>query len=384
VKIYAGEEDTDTGVELLKAIKSVFKDKRADWLSTKDIIEALVTFEDGPWASWFEDSLKHDKLRTAGSRLARQLKRYRSDGVEHSKTRVGDETAWGYTRDCFKRAWERYLGAPTHPPGKHGTDGTDGTDGTQPDVTMEKPCSMQTAPTWNVPSTPVLDGTQKHLGKTPDVPSVPSVPCDQNGEENAVFSESGSPDFGAMSDAEFDTWFNKTKTVYPGDWLRFRNEAEFHEFFDSKRALPITCCGLSDSPDSAEILAHDPIKVDLNCDSKLTGDCAFYYHPKTGSARCDCCQEAEYWAQYFDVENGFPFGDWQATTEERRAQWEAEAERRCQASQRWAKSPEGQAWLEKSNLQFAERLKAKAREQGWTREKLYAEAEAYGLIPKAA
>ena len=173
--------------------------------------------------------------------------------------------------------------------------------------------------------------------------------------------------------------FKASKTIYPGGGLRFRNEAEFNEFFEGKRA---TCCGLSDSAASAEILAYDPIKVDLSCDSKLTGDCAFYYDPENGWARCACCQDAEHWAQYFEVENGLPFGDWQATTEERKAEWEAEAERIRQVSERWAKSPEGQTWLESKNLQCVERLKAKARDQGWTQEKLYAEAEAYGLIPK--
>jgi hypothetical protein len=174
IKLYGGEEDTDIGVRLLAAIKVIFDEKKAEKLPTKEILTGLVAMEDGPWASWFEDALTHDKLKTAGSKLHRLLKRYRGDGIEHCKIRVGDETAWGYTRRCFGKAWERYLDASRPSPGKHGTDGTDGT---RPGFTRENSCSNLIEPTWNiVPSLPVQDGTRIHEGKTPNVPSVPCVP----------------------------------------------------------------------------------------------------------------------------------------------------------------------------------------------------------------
>jgi hypothetical protein len=43
----------------------------------------------------------------------------------------------------------------------------------------------------------------------------------------------------------------------------------------------------------------------------------FYYHRALHIARCRDCQEAEWIAQGFEVVNGFPYGDWQATSAER-------------------------------------------------------------------
>src|SRR5262249_33118035 len=106
VNLCGEQEDADPGVKLLQAINEVFNEMKADKLSTRELLERLVAKEDGPWAAWFEDALKHDKLKTAGSRLAGKLKRYK---IKPDKLRFGEETANGYSRACFERAWKLNL-----------------------------------------------------------------------------------------------------------------------------------------------------------------------------------------------------------------------------------------------------------------------------------
>jgi hypothetical protein len=106
------EEDVSVGVRLLTAIHSVFDSTGADKLTTKDILEALIAIEDGPWALMFEDHLKQNKLQTAAARLARLLKGYkRPDGekIRPRPIRVDDEVVKGFYRSDFEEAWKRYL-----------------------------------------------------------------------------------------------------------------------------------------------------------------------------------------------------------------------------------------------------------------------------------
>src|SRR5262249_51448836 len=142
-------------------INEVFNEMKADKLSTRELLERLVAKEDGPWAAWFEDALKHDKLKTAGSRLAGKLKRYK---IKPDKLRFGEETANGYSRACFERAWKLNL------PASQCLDGTNGTTEQNPDFQGENERSV------NVPSTPNLMEHEHYEGKIENVPSVPCVP----------------------------------------------------------------------------------------------------------------------------------------------------------------------------------------------------------------
>jgi Protein of unknown function (DUF3631) len=83
----------------------------------------VANADDAPWAYWFEDDLKHGKLDSAASRLARKLKPYK---VKPVKLRFGEDTAKGYRLADFRQAFEIYL-----PPREKG--GTGGTRGTTPD-----------------------------------------------------------------------------------------------------------------------------------------------------------------------------------------------------------------------------------------------------------
>ena len=112
VKLYGQEEDEDKSVKLLAAILRMFDEKQVEKLSTQEIITELVASGD-QWAPMFEDLLKHDKLQTAASRLARLLKDYRKpDGgkLRPHKIRIeGGTTAQGFYRSDFERAWARNL-----------------------------------------------------------------------------------------------------------------------------------------------------------------------------------------------------------------------------------------------------------------------------------
>ena len=106
-KLCGQEEDADIGVRLLVAIKAVFDDKDVHRLQTKELLEALIVREDGPWALWFEDALKHDKLSQAGSKLAGKLKPYK---IKPEQIRFGDDGgAKGYLQSHFEKAWKLYL-----------------------------------------------------------------------------------------------------------------------------------------------------------------------------------------------------------------------------------------------------------------------------------
>jgi hypothetical protein len=172
--------------------------------------------------------------------------------------------------------------------------------------------------------------------------------------------------------------WHRGRSLYPGDWIWFRDAADFHAFYGKKHPLPKVCVGLEDSEDRERVLKYDPIKVDLSCDRRLAD--GFYYNRTGHLARCRDCQEAEWWAQGFEVVNGFPYGDWDATTAERLAERKRDALQQLERQRRWLQTTEGQQWLAEANRRFVARLKEKARQHGWTQEQLRAEAKAYGLI----
>lgn len=112
IKLCLQEEDMSVRVKLLTAIRGIFDSTESDKLTTKDLLEALIEIEDGPWALMFEDHLKHDKLQSAAAKLARLLKDYkRPDGqkIKPHPIRIGDDVDKGFYRSDFEEAWKRYL-----------------------------------------------------------------------------------------------------------------------------------------------------------------------------------------------------------------------------------------------------------------------------------
>lgn len=177
VGLCAQEEDASTGVRLLGDIKNVFDEANAGRLTTRSIIEGLVAIEDDrPWALWFEDALRQDKLKAAAARLARRLKGYK---VKPCKIRIGEETAQGYYRADFQNAWKRYLPALA-PPSR--LNGTNGTNGTKPQFTSENHVPTFVPSTRNVPTSVPTTRNTFYEVKTQNVPSVPSVPSNPKTE----------------------------------------------------------------------------------------------------------------------------------------------------------------------------------------------------------
>jgi Protein of unknown function (DUF3631)/Toprim-like len=97
------ESDQHVGLELLADIRTIFaKRKNPTELPTDDIINALVAFDDRPWATF----TKGDKPITP-HRLRLILKRFNVQKPE--KMRDGDETFRGYKLEAFADAFARYL-----------------------------------------------------------------------------------------------------------------------------------------------------------------------------------------------------------------------------------------------------------------------------------
>jgi Protein of unknown function (DUF3631) len=108
IKLYGRqEEEPDVGVRLLHDIKQIFDESGESALFTEELLKNLVEIsDDAPWAHWFEEDIKKDRLQSAASRLARQLKHYH---IKPKTVWKDDNTAKGYSRDQFEKAWERYL-----------------------------------------------------------------------------------------------------------------------------------------------------------------------------------------------------------------------------------------------------------------------------------
>lgn len=173
--------------------------------------------------------------------------------------------------------------------------------------------------------------------------------------------------------------WHRGKQVYPGDWLRFKNATDFARFYGREHPLPKVCAGLEDSPCRSDLSA---VLDRLSCGRALVGEPYWYYHRLNHLAHCRDCQEAEWMADGYEVEGGYPttwFGP-SETREQRIAARKRHHQEEMDRYERWRQTPEGQAWLENTNRKFIATLKARAKQEGWTTERLRTEARAYGLI----
>jgi Protein of unknown function (DUF3631) len=303
VKLCTNEEDADIGVKLLGAIKAVFDSTGDNKLTTDDILHALVAIEDGPWALMFEDALKLNKLQTAASKLAKKLKPYKTpDGkkIKPRSIKLGDGTvARGYYKEDFWAAWGKYL-PPV--PGKAATSATSATSATTEGKTV---------------AATAFQGATENTREVAVVATV--APLRERGRQGtSATPNSDRKNIDAMTDAEFEAWWNRGKSLWPGDWLLFKDAAGFKAFWVGRQPLPETCIGLEDSD------CHDDLDACLDtlaCGCNLAEEPdGFYYHRTRHVARCRDCQNAEWMAQGFEVEHGFPYGDWDLTTAERIAE----------------------------------------------------------------
>jgi hypothetical protein len=99
------EEDTPSiGAELLASIRDAFDNRRADRLSTADLLEALAENEEAPWAAW-----NRGKPMTP-HQLAKRLGDF---GIKPATLRIEYRTAKGYKREQFEESFARYLRSAT-------------------------------------------------------------------------------------------------------------------------------------------------------------------------------------------------------------------------------------------------------------------------------
>ncbi|WP_137820941.1 DUF3631 domain-containing protein [Pseudomonas sp. D(2018)] len=99
------EEAPSIGAELLASIRDAFDNRRAERLSTADLLEALAEDEEAPWAAW-----NRGKPMTP-HQLAKRLSEF---GIKPTTQRIGyKKAAKGYKREQFEEAFRRYLSAGT-------------------------------------------------------------------------------------------------------------------------------------------------------------------------------------------------------------------------------------------------------------------------------
>ena len=89
-----------TGTELLADIQEVFETAKVDKISTAQLIEALCSEDERPWATYNRG--KPISPRQVSKRLGEY-------GISSTTIRVGLETPKGFRRDMFDEAFSRYL-----------------------------------------------------------------------------------------------------------------------------------------------------------------------------------------------------------------------------------------------------------------------------------
>lgn len=98
------EQASDVGTELLKDIKTVFEEKKANSIFTADLTEALWADSEAPWNTW----------NRGKPMSARQLSSKLSEfGIKSRSVRIGATAKKGYRKEDFKDAFDRYLSTDT-------------------------------------------------------------------------------------------------------------------------------------------------------------------------------------------------------------------------------------------------------------------------------
>ena len=100
------EDDSSWGLLLLADIRTVFEERDAERVATTDLLCQLGRFEESPWGEWWLNTSTDEPTKGAPRRLAQLLRPY---GIHSHKVRTSDRAAWGYKRESFLDAWERFL-----------------------------------------------------------------------------------------------------------------------------------------------------------------------------------------------------------------------------------------------------------------------------------
>lgn len=103
--LFAGVEDEDQPVVLLRDIRSIFDLKGEDRITSQDLAEALADIEGRPWPEFGRANRP-----ISPNQLARLLSNF---GMTSTTIRIGERRAKGYHRKTFERLWVAHLEAET-------------------------------------------------------------------------------------------------------------------------------------------------------------------------------------------------------------------------------------------------------------------------------
>ena len=115
------DDELDEGVNLLADIRGVFgSEPERESLSTYELLDALLAFEESPWRGWWSDPRSDDlkPSKAAPRKLARTLKPF---GIRRADVWMpGGTSRKGYRLDDFRDAWARYLPSTGEREGREG------------------------------------------------------------------------------------------------------------------------------------------------------------------------------------------------------------------------------------------------------------------------
>lgn len=105
VALHAGAySEASAGLLALEHVREIFNGH--DRMATADLLRALVTRDDGPWARWWAHDVDADHIKSPASKLARLLRPF---DVEPKQLKIDGRNERGYEAAAFETAWERYL-----------------------------------------------------------------------------------------------------------------------------------------------------------------------------------------------------------------------------------------------------------------------------------
>ena len=99
-------DEEETKIQLLSAIREIFRTYDNTHIPSEDLLKALVRRDGEPWAAWWEKDIAADNIRGPGARLAKLLKPF---GMVPRPIRMGDDISTGYPIAAFKDPFESYL-----------------------------------------------------------------------------------------------------------------------------------------------------------------------------------------------------------------------------------------------------------------------------------
>jgi hypothetical protein len=100
--------ERDDGLDMLRCIRSIFKDRHSDQIRTETLLEELVEMEDEKWAGYNDGQwpIKAVQLAEVLSPFGIKPKRF-DFGIYSNRLQKR-----GYKKEWFEKPWDRYLKAP--------------------------------------------------------------------------------------------------------------------------------------------------------------------------------------------------------------------------------------------------------------------------------